>query len=234
MPRRRPAGSACAGRRSGRRGRRHAGEPGASRRLRRCPARRLHRPVARRGLTLGVLAFGSTARASDFYDNLPPARTRPPAAGAGGARHARRAVRRGRTTAGDRAAGRPYVVLAVAGYADGRPASTDGERRDVVFHPATQPVTAVAAPLASRRRRRAARNGPAPIRRPACRPAVRRRGRLRWRAGVFDRIGRRGDAEAVPFSRALGAWIDRAGRLRSVDSLRRASPAAARPLQSPR
>jgi type VII secretion-associated serine protease mycosin len=42
----------------------------------------------------------------------------------------------------------PYVVLAVAGYADGRPASTDGERRDVVFDPATQLVTAVAAPLA--------------------------------------------------------------------------------------
>jgi subtilisin family serine protease len=99
--------------------------------------------------TLGVLAFGSTARASDFYDNLPSAQY--PATGL-------RALAMPGTPAalfGDaarqlaiaRLAG-PYVVLAVAGYADGRPASTDGERRDVVFDPAIQLVTAVAAPLA--------------------------------------------------------------------------------------
>src|SRR5215469_7690741 len=69
--------------------------------------------------TLGVLAFSSTARAAGFYDNLAIAQL----------------------------AG-PYVVLAVAGYADGRPASADSERRDLVFDPATQLVTAIAAPLA--------------------------------------------------------------------------------------
>ena len=99
--------------------------------------------------TLGVLAFGSTARASGFYDNLPSAQY--PATGL-------RALAMPGTPAalfGDAArqlaiaqlAG-PYVVLAVAGYADGRPASTDSERRDVVFDPASQLVTAIAAPLA--------------------------------------------------------------------------------------
>jgi type VII secretion-associated serine protease mycosin len=98
--------------------------------------------------TLGVLAFGSTARASDFYDNLPSAQY--PAAGL-------RALAMPGTPAalfGEAArqlaiaqqAG-PYVVLAVAGYADGRPASTAGERRDAVFDPAIQLATAVAAPL---------------------------------------------------------------------------------------
>ncbi len=42
----------------------------------------------------------------------------------------------------------PYVVLAVAGYADGRPANAADERRDSVFDPASQLVSAVAAPLA--------------------------------------------------------------------------------------
>jgi type VII secretion-associated serine protease mycosin len=99
--------------------------------------------------TLGVLAFGSTARASDFYDNLPPAQY--PATGlralAMPGTPAALFGEAARQLAIARLAG-PYVVLAVAGYADGRPASTDGERRDVVFHPATQLVTAVAAPLA--------------------------------------------------------------------------------------
>ena len=99
--------------------------------------------------TLGVLAFGSTARASDFYDNLPPAQY--PATGlralAMPGTPAALFGEAARQRAIARLAG-PYVVLAVAGYADGRPASTDGERRDVVFDPATQLVTAVAAPLA--------------------------------------------------------------------------------------
>jgi type VII secretion-associated serine protease mycosin len=99
--------------------------------------------------TLGVLAFGSTARASDFYDNLPPAQY--PATGlralAMPGTPAALFGEAARQLAIARLAG-PYVVLAVAGYADGRPASTDGERRDVVFDPATQLVTAVAAPLA--------------------------------------------------------------------------------------
>ena len=99
--------------------------------------------------TLGVLAFGSTARASDFYDNLLPAQY--PATGlralAMPGTPAALFGEAARQLAIARLAG-PYVVLAVAGYADGRPASTDGERRDVVFDPATQLVTAVAAPLA--------------------------------------------------------------------------------------
>jgi type VII secretion-associated serine protease mycosin len=99
--------------------------------------------------TLGVLAFGSTGRASDFYDHLPPAQY--PATGlralAVPGTPAALFGEAARQLAIARLAG-PYVVLAVAGYADGRPASTDGERRDVIFDPATQLVTAVAAPLA--------------------------------------------------------------------------------------
>ena len=52
-----------------------------------------------------------------------------------------------RQTSAARLAG-PYVVLAVAGYADGRPADAAGERRDSVFDPAGQLVSVVAAPLA--------------------------------------------------------------------------------------
>ena len=99
--------------------------------------------------TLGVLAFGSAAGASAFYARLPL--TSYPAAGL-------RALAISGTPAalfGDAArqasaaqlAG-PYVVLAVAGYADGRPANAAGERRDSVFDPASQLVSAVAAPLA--------------------------------------------------------------------------------------
>jgi type VII secretion-associated serine protease mycosin len=98
--------------------------------------------------TLGVLAFASTARASDFYDNLPPVQY--PATGL-------RALAMPGTPAalfGDAARqlaiaqqSGPYIVLAVAGYADGRPASANGERRDVVFDPAMQLATAVAEPL---------------------------------------------------------------------------------------
>ena len=46
----------------------------------------------------------------------------------------------------------PYVVLAVAGYADGRPAGAAAQRRDSPFLPAAQLVTAVAAPLAAPQR----------------------------------------------------------------------------------
>jgi subtilisin family serine protease len=99
--------------------------------------------------TLGVLAFGSTAGASDFYYKVPLASY--PATGL-------RALALPGTPAalfGDAArqaaaaqlAG-PYVVLAVAGYADGRPASAADERRDSVFDPATHLVAAIAAPLA--------------------------------------------------------------------------------------
>jgi type VII secretion-associated serine protease mycosin len=100
--------------------------------------------------TLGVLAFGSTARASGFYDSLPPAQY--PATGlralAMPGTPAALFGEAARQLAVAQLAG-PYVVLAVAGYADGRPASADGERRDLVFDPATQLVTAIAAPLAA-------------------------------------------------------------------------------------
>jgi len=99
--------------------------------------------------TLGVLVFGSSARASGFYDSLPPAQY--PATGlralAMPGTPAALFGEAARQLAVAQLAG-PYVVLAVAGYADGRPASADGERRDAVFDPATQLVTAVAVPLA--------------------------------------------------------------------------------------
>ena len=99
--------------------------------------------------TLGVLAFGSAALASDFYDSLPPADY--PATGlralALPGTPAALFGEAARQLATARLAG-PYVVLAVAGYADGRPASDADERRDVVFAPAIQLVSAVAAPLA--------------------------------------------------------------------------------------
>jgi hypothetical protein len=43
----------------------------------------------------------------------------------------------------------PYVVLAVAGYADGRPASQATERRPSVFEPVGSIVTAVVKPLSA-------------------------------------------------------------------------------------
>jgi type VII secretion-associated serine protease mycosin len=99
--------------------------------------------------TVGILAFGSPAKASAFYARMPlsayPATGlralaiggTPSALFANGARQASAAQLAG-----------PYVVLAVAGYADGRPANSADERRDSVFDPASQLVSAVAAPLA--------------------------------------------------------------------------------------
>ena len=99
--------------------------------------------------TLGVLAFGSTADASEFYYKVPLASYpatglralavpgTPDALFGDAARQATDAQLAG-----------PYVVLAVAGYADGRPASSADERRDSVFDPAAQLVSAIAAPLA--------------------------------------------------------------------------------------
>jgi subtilisin family serine protease len=99
--------------------------------------------------TIGVLAFPSAAKASDFYARLP--RPGYPATGL-------RAFAVPGTPAAlfDDAARQvsaaqpsgPYVVLAVAGYSDGRPASAKEERRTSVFYPARQLVSAVAAPLA--------------------------------------------------------------------------------------
>jgi type VII secretion-associated serine protease mycosin len=99
--------------------------------------------------TIGVLAFPSAASASGFYARLPgggyPATGlrafavpgTPAALFDDSARQASAAKQAG-----------PYVVLAVAGYSDGRPASAGQERRTSVFSPASQLVSAVAAPLA--------------------------------------------------------------------------------------
>ena len=99
--------------------------------------------------TIGVLAFPGAARAAAFYARLPPRAY--PATGLRAfavpgtpaalfhdtARQASAAKRAG-----------PYVVLAVAGYSDGRPATAAEEPRNSVFDPASQLVSAVAAPLA--------------------------------------------------------------------------------------
>jgi len=99
--------------------------------------------------TVGVLAFPSAKRAASFYHKVPLSAY--PAAGlnalavagtpaalfADAARQASAALLAG-----------PYVVLAVAGYSDGRHAKRADERRNSVFGPASQLVAAVAAPLA--------------------------------------------------------------------------------------
>lgn len=99
--------------------------------------------------TIGVLAFPSAARASQFYARLP--RGGYPATGlrafAVPGTPAALLDDAARQVSAARSAG-PYVVLAVAGYSDGRPASAKQERRTSVFYPAAQLVSAVAAPLA--------------------------------------------------------------------------------------
>jgi type VII secretion-associated serine protease mycosin len=99
--------------------------------------------------TLGVLAFPTASEASRFYNAVPAGGY--PATGlhalAIGGTAAALFTDRARQAAAAQQAG-PYVVLAVAGYADGRPALASDERRDTVFDPASQLVSAIAAPLA--------------------------------------------------------------------------------------
>jgi hypothetical protein len=100
--------------------------------------------------TTGVLAFPTQARADAFAHaaagNALPAGLRAFAlAGTGSALFTDAA----RQTATARQAG-PYVVLTVAGYADGRPAGTIGERRTAVFAPAGQLAADLLGPLAAR------------------------------------------------------------------------------------
>jgi type VII secretion-associated serine protease mycosin len=99
--------------------------------------------------TIGVLAFPSAARASEFYARLP--RGGYPATGlrafAVPGTPAALFDDAARQTSAAQPAG-PYVVLTVAGYSDGRPARARDERRTSVFSPASQLVAAVAAPLA--------------------------------------------------------------------------------------
>jgi subtilisin family serine protease len=98
--------------------------------------------------TIGVLAFPSAATASGFYARLP--RGGYPATGlrafAVPGTPAALFDDAARQVSAARRAG-PYVLLAVAGYSDGRPASPAQERRTSVFSPLGQLVSAVAAPL---------------------------------------------------------------------------------------
>lgn len=99
--------------------------------------------------TLGIFAFPSAVAASRFYSGIPfnpyPATGlralavpgTPAALFTDAARQASAAQLAG-----------PYVVLAVAGYTDGRAASAADERRQSVFDPEAQLVSKVAAPLA--------------------------------------------------------------------------------------
>jgi hypothetical protein len=89
--------------------------------------------------TIGVLAFPSGRRAAAFLRGLPPGRARSngvhaqafpgtaSAAFSDAARQASAARQKG-----------PYVVLTVAGYADGRAAAATAEHRRSVFAPAAQ------------------------------------------------------------------------------------------------
>jgi type VII secretion-associated serine protease mycosin len=99
--------------------------------------------------TVGVLAFPDAARAAAFYNHVPvdpfPATGLHALAVAGTA--AARFTDAARQALAAQQAG-PYVVLTVAGYADGRAASASDERRDAVFdEPASDLNAAVAGPL---------------------------------------------------------------------------------------
>jgi hypothetical protein len=99
--------------------------------------------------TLGVLAFPEPRAAAGFLSHYSAGRSpvrglhalalpgTPAAAFADAARQAASASLYG-----------PYVVLTVAGYADGRPAAATGERRPSAFAPATQLATEIGTPLA--------------------------------------------------------------------------------------
>ena len=98
--------------------------------------------------TLGVLAFPDPRAAAGFFRHYSAGRSpvrglhalalpgTPAAAFADAARQAASASLHG-----------PYVVLTVAGYADGRPAAATGERRPSAFAPATQLATEIGTPL---------------------------------------------------------------------------------------
>ncbi len=116
--------------------------------------------------TIGVLAFPSAARASVFYARIPAGSY--PATGLNAfavpGTPAALFDDDARQASAMRLAG-PYVVLAVAGYPDGMPASESDENRNSVFSPVTQLVSAVAAPLA--------------------RPVTVRCGSAEWACGTF-------------------------------------------------
>lgn len=100
--------------------------------------------------TVGVLAFGSASAAAAFYNRVP---VNPfPGSGLRALAVPRTAAARFSDAARQSLSAQqdgPYVVLAVGGYADGRPASKSGERRDAVFDPGDSLVSAIAGPLAA-------------------------------------------------------------------------------------
>jgi hypothetical protein len=100
--------------------------------------------------TVGVLAFGSARAAAAFARGLPAGQAGVTSLGAeafpgtasatfdDAARQASAAEQQG-----------PFVVLTVAGYADGRPAAATTESRGSVFAPAAQLAAEVIGPLAA-------------------------------------------------------------------------------------
>jgi hypothetical protein len=103
--------------------------------------------------TVGVVAFPADAAAHQFAAAVPQGRY--PATGLRALRLPGTAAAlftdQARQAAAVKVTG-PYVILAVAGYADGRPASTATERRDSAFAPASTLATAVMTPLAAPQR----------------------------------------------------------------------------------
>lgn len=98
--------------------------------------------------TVGVLAFASPQASHSFLRRIPaqayPATGLQPLALPG--TPAARFDDAARQASSVQQAG-PYIVLAVAGYADGRPAARGDERRSSVFAPISQMISAVATPL---------------------------------------------------------------------------------------
>jgi hypothetical protein len=100
--------------------------------------------------TVGVLAFPTQSAALGFDSSMPSARF--PATGLHALAFDGTAAARfdddARQLAQTELTG-PYVVLVVAGYADGRSARATGEQRPDAFAPATQIADAVYAPLSA-------------------------------------------------------------------------------------
>ena len=98
--------------------------------------------------TVGVLAFPDPTASARFYNQMPGARF--PATGLRALALAGTPAARFDDAARQASAAQhtgPYVLLAVAGYADGRSASSTGERRPSAFSPAGQLLTVVTGPL---------------------------------------------------------------------------------------
>ena len=98
--------------------------------------------------TTGVLAFPSPAKAQAFDRGLPSGR--PPAEGLRALAFPGTAAARFADDARQLAIARqegPYVLLTVAGYADGRPAAASSQYNPAAFRPAGQLANAILAPL---------------------------------------------------------------------------------------